>query len=80
MYYQGQSGTRAKGSGIGLAIAREIVEIHGGEIAVESREGRGTTFRVTLPVTQEGRERDASQADEAMHPTGDQPPDLQLVG
>jgi signal transduction histidine kinase len=69
MYYQGQSGTRAKGSGIGLAIAREI-----------SREGRGTTFRVTLPVTQEGRERDASQADEAMHPTGDQPPDLQLVG
>ncbi len=80
MYYQGQSGARAKGSGIGLAIAREIVEIHGGEIAVESREGRGTTFRVTLPVTQEGRERDASQADEAMHPTGDQPPELQLVG
>ncbi len=80
MYYQGQSGTRAKGSGIGLAIAREIVEIHGGEIAVESREGRGTTFRVTLPITQEGRERDASRADEATHPTGDQLPDLQLVG
>jgi len=80
MYYQGQNGTRAKGSGIGLAIAREIVEIHGGEIAVESREGRGTTFRVTLPITQEGRERDASRADEATHPTGDQLPDLQLVG
>ena len=80
MYYQGQSGTRAKGSGIGLAIAREIVEIHGGEIAVESREGRGTTFRITLPITQEGRERDASQADEATHPTGDQLADLQLVG
>ncbi len=80
MYYQGQNGTRAKGSGIGLAIAREIVEIHGGEIAVESREGRGTTFRVTLPITQEGRERDASQADEATHPTGDQLADLQLVG
>jgi len=80
MYYQGQSGTRAKGSGIGLAIAREIVGIHGGEIAVESREGRGTTFRITLPITQEGRERDASQADEATHPTGDQLADLQLVG
>jgi signal transduction histidine kinase len=80
MYYQGQSGARAKGSGIGLAIAREIVEIHGGEISVESREGRGTTFRVTLPITQEDRERDASQADEATHPPGDQLPDLQLVG
>jgi signal transduction histidine kinase len=80
LYYQGQSGTRAKGSGIGLAIAREIVEIHGGEIAVESREGRGTTFRVTLPITQEDRERLASQADEATNPTGDRPPDLQLVG
>lgn len=80
MYYQGQSGARAKGSGIGLAIAREIVEVHGGEIAVESREGRGTTFRITLPVTQEGRELEGRNRDGSAPNADDQPPDLQLVG
>lgn len=39
------------GSGIGLAIAKALVEAHGGRIATSSRPGRGTTFTVTLPVT-----------------------------
>ena len=39
-----------KGTGIGLAMAREIVLAHGGEIAVESEEGRGSTFIVRLPI------------------------------
>ena len=38
-------------SGLGLAIARSIVEMHGGTIAVESALERGTTFRIRLPVT-----------------------------
>jgi PAS domain S-box-containing protein/excisionase family DNA binding protein len=38
------------GSGIGLASVRQIVEAHGGEVAVESREGAGSTFRVRLPL------------------------------
>ncbi|OPY12832.1 MAG: Alginate biosynthesis sensor protein KinB [Syntrophus sp. PtaB.Bin138] len=37
-----------KGAGLGLAIAKEIVEAHGGNINVESREGQGTTFSFTL--------------------------------
>jgi signal transduction histidine kinase/HAMP domain-containing protein len=39
-----------KGSGLGLALARRLVEQLGGQIAVESRLGHGTTFRFTLPV------------------------------
>jgi heavy metal sensor kinase len=39
------------GAGLGLAIARWAVEVHGGQVAVESAEGSGSTFRVTLPST-----------------------------
>ena len=38
------------GTGMGLALVRRLVESLGGQIAVESRLGHGTTFRFTLPV------------------------------
>ncbi|GGG94520.1 hybrid sensor histidine kinase/response regulator [Pedobacter zeae] len=39
-----------QGSGIGLSIVKEFVELHGGQINVESEAGKGTTFLVSLPV------------------------------
>jgi signal transduction histidine kinase len=45
---------RFAGTGLGLASARELVELHGGTISVESEEGKGSTFVVRLPVTPPG--------------------------
>jgi len=43
--------TKKDGSGIGLSLVYRIVQLHDGEIAVESTPGRGSTFRLSLPQT-----------------------------
>jgi two-component system, sporulation sensor kinase E len=42
--------TKKKGSGLGLMIVQRIVRAHGGRIELESDVGRGTTFRIWLPL------------------------------
>jgi signal transduction histidine kinase len=43
--------TKAKGTGLGLAVCKRIVDAHHGEISVESEEGVGTIFKIKLPNT-----------------------------
>jgi signal transduction histidine kinase len=38
------------GTGLGMTIVKRVVEMHGGDIDVDSRPGQGTTFRVRLPI------------------------------
>jgi signal transduction histidine kinase len=42
--------TKPHGNGLGLPIARKVIEAHGGSLAVQSEVGRGTKFTITLPV------------------------------
>jgi signal transduction histidine kinase len=43
---------KAEGTGLGLALVRRFVELHGGEVRLESALGKGSTFTITLPVRQ----------------------------
>ncbi|MDP4170694.1 MAG: ATP-binding protein, partial [Bacillota bacterium] len=41
--------TKEKGTGLGLMVCKRIIDIHGGTIDVDSKQGEGTVFRILLP-------------------------------
>ena len=47
--------SQGKGVGLGLSICRQLVELHGGKLSVESEKGKGSCFTVTLPYAAEGQ-------------------------
>ena len=51
-FYRGQTARKASpdGSGLGLPLAKSIVDAHGGEIGLDSKLGEGTMVTVTLPI------------------------------
>lgn len=49
-FYKGKQGKQHSGAGLGLPIAKEIIDYHNGEIDVESKVGEGSCFYFTLPV------------------------------
>ena len=54
-FYQGESGARNRGTGIGLALVKQIMDAIEGTITVESAVGRGTTFHLSVPIRNEAR-------------------------
>ena len=53
LFYQSKSGKKINGSGIGLALTKELLDLHKGEIKVESTPIAGTVFTFTLPITED---------------------------
>ncbi len=49
-FYKADRARSGAGTGLGLAIVKHTVEAHGGAVAVESAEGRGATFTISLPA------------------------------
>jgi two-component system, OmpR family, sensor kinase len=58
-YYRGSNVSGIVGTGVGLYLVKMVVDVHAGEITVDSKEGQGSTFTVRLPLKPAVRSEDA---------------------
>lgn len=52
-YFRARTSTGIAGTGIGLNLVKQFVELHGGRVSVESKRGGGSTFTVSLPIDEQ---------------------------
>jgi len=72
-YFRGSNVSGIVGTGVGLNLVKMVVDLHGGDIAVESQEGRGARFTVRLPI------KPPPQADRAQWPSNETIPELRTA-
>jgi len=65
MFFRVENNTEVEGSGIGLALSKEMVELHEGQIGVESKLGKGSRFIMKLPLSPTDWNIEEEQIDEA---------------
>ena len=51
-FYRAESSRGSDGAGLGLALVKSIVDLHGGSAVIESKVGRGTTVKLIFPLPQ----------------------------
>ena len=73
-FYQGESDSKNIGTGVGLAVVKQVVDAVHGQISIESEVGQGTTFHIEVPVTNvcENRLAEAKAASTIVQPTAEQ--------
>lgn len=70
-FFRASTTERIPGTGLGLPIAKQMIELHGGRLAVESEPGSGSTFTVYLPLRLAEPGEKAAQEQEVASQTGD---------
>lgn len=63
-FYRADTRAKAEGSGLGLAIVKSVAEAHGGQAYVESEEGKGSIFGITIPCQQDENAEAAPDSDD----------------